>query len=71
MDLKQRPNQRQYLEIIRAMTPQQRIEKTIELTETGRSLMLQGLRIRFPNKSEEEIRSLYLERLERCHNRNW
>ena len=70
MDPKPRPNHHRYLEILRAMTPQQRLEKAIELTETGRSLMLQGLQISFPDRSEEEIRRMYLERLENCLNRN-
>jgi hypothetical protein len=71
MDPKPRPSHQRYLEILSRMTPQQKIEKMIELTETGRSLMLQGLRMRFPDKSEDEIRKLYLERLDKCHNRNW
>jgi hypothetical protein len=53
------------------MTPQQRLEKAIELTETARALFRQGLRMRFPDKSEQELHQLYLERLEKCHNRNW
>jgi hypothetical protein len=71
MDPKPRPNHQRYLEILRAMTPQQRIEKTIELSETAKSLFRQGLRMTFPDKSEAELHQLYLERLEQCHNRNW
>jgi hypothetical protein len=71
MELKPRPNHHRYLEILRAMTPQQRLEKAIELSETAKSLFRQGLRMRFPNKSDQELHQLYLERIEKCHNRNW
>lgn len=34
-------------------------------------LFLIGLRRRFPDLSEEEIRRIYLQRLDKCHNPNW
>jgi hypothetical protein len=51
------------------MTPQQRVEKAFELGELARGLFLDGLRRRFPDRSEAEIRELYLERLELCRRR--
>jgi hypothetical protein len=70
MSLKPRPNDAVYLEILSKMTPEQRLKKAIELTEFSRKVFLTGLRQRFPEKSEEEIRALYLERLMLCHNQH-
>ncbi len=53
------------------MTPEQRLKKAFELSETGRKLGLQGLRNRFPELTELQIQKLYAERIQRCHNRNY
>lgn len=68
---KQRPNHREYLRVLRGMTPAQRLRKAIELGELSRRLFKQGLRRRFPQLSEEALHRLYLERLAKCHNRNY
>jgi hypothetical protein len=71
MDPKLRPNHEVYLKILRRMTPEQKLQKVFELTEMTRQLFLDGLRITLPHLSETELRKLYLERLLRCHNRNY
>ncbi|MBM4045180.1 MAG: hypothetical protein FJ279_08705 [Planctomycetes bacterium] len=71
MDIKPRPNHRLYIQALRRMTPEQRLLKTFDLTEFARQLFLHGLRKRFPNLTEDEIRKTYLERLAKCHNRNY
>ena len=53
------------------MTPQQRLQIAFDLTEQTRALLRIGLRDRFPELSEDELHKLYLERLEKCHNRNY
>jgi hypothetical protein len=69
MDPKPRPNHQLYLEALRRMTPEQRLLKAFELTELSRELFRAGLRQRFPEASEAELQRIYLERLEKCHNR--
>ena len=71
MDIKPRPNHQRYLEILRAMTPAQRLDKAMELTEHGRSLMKATIARRHAGASESELHALYLERLKRCHNQNY
>jgi hypothetical protein len=71
MDIKPRPNRRRELEILRSLTPAQRLEKAIELTEFSRQLMKDGLRRRHPAASEPELHQLYLARLKRCYERNY
>jgi hypothetical protein len=60
-----------YLETLRRMTPAERLRQTFVLTEFSRSLFKQGLKLRFPEKSEVEIDALFLERIDSCHNRNY
>ena len=69
--IKPRPNHQQYLRTLRSMTPAARLAKAFELSERSRGLFRKGLRTRFPNLSEEALQQLYLERLAKCHNRNY
>lgn len=71
MNIKERPNHALYIQALRRMSPEARLMKTFELSEFSRQLFLQGLRKRFPNLSDREIKKLYLERLNKCHNRNY
>lgn len=71
MESKPQPNRGRYIEILRRMTPEQRLKKAFELTEFARALFLRGLRDRHPHASEEEIKKMYLRRLDQCHNRNY
>ena len=70
-DPKPRPNHRRYIEVLRRMTPQERLNKAIELTETSRYLFRVGLRERHPDLSDEELHELYLEQMAKWHNRNY
>jgi hypothetical protein len=69
--LKPRPNHAKYIEVLRSMTPEQRLLKAMELSAMTKELFRQGLRKRFPDASEERLHEIYLERLELCHNRNY
>jgi hypothetical protein len=65
---KPRENDAAYLAALRAMTPEQRLAKAFELTEQSRSLFWIGLRRRFPDLPEAQLRALYVQRLIACHN---
>lgn len=71
MNVKPRSNHQRHLAILRAMTPAQRLQRSFELTECARQLMLDGIRNRHPGASPEQIHQLFLARLGRCHNRNY
>lgn len=71
MDPKPRPNRATYLDVLRQMTPQQRLKKAFELSDFTKRIFKQGLRDRYPRLSEEALQKLYLERLAKCHNRNY
>ena len=64
MPAKPRPNDALYLDILRSMSPADRLRKAVELTEMSRKLFWIGLRQRFPEMPEEELKALYLSRLE-------
>jgi hypothetical protein len=71
MNPKQRPNHRRYLEVLRAMTPEQRLMKAFELSAFAKALFIEGLRRRFPDATEAEFQRILLARLAKCHNRNY
>lgn len=71
MQIKPRPNQGIYISVLRRMSPEQRLQKVFELSDFTKDLFLHGLRRRYPHLSEDEIRSMYLERVAKCHNRNY
>ena len=71
MDIKPRPNHKLYLQTLRKMTPEQRLAKAFELSAMAKELFLLGLRKRFPLKSEQEIKDIYLKRIAKCYNRNY
>jgi hypothetical protein len=71
MELKPQPNRHLYLQILRRMTPAQRLAKAFELSETAKQLFLQGLRRRYPDADEKEIKAIYLKRSARWHNQNY
>lgn len=60
-----------YLQTLRKMSVSEKFNKVMELNELTHSLFKQGLRKRFPNKSEQELHVLFLKRLEKCHNSNY
>jgi hypothetical protein len=71
MHIKERPNHRLYIQTLRRMTSEDRLLKSFELSDFSKELFLHGLRRRFPDLSDEAIEKLYLERLDKCHNRNY
>jgi len=71
MNLKKQPNHKKYIQILRKMTPEERLMKAFELSELSKQLFIHGLRKRFPDLDEKEFKKLLLERLEKCHNRNY
>ena len=71
MNIKKRPNHKLYLQVLRQMSPEKRLLKAFELSEFARHLFIHGLRRRFPNLPDEEFKRILLERLDKCHNRNY
>ena len=71
MNIKPRPNHRQYLEALSRMSPAERLKKAFELSDFSKRLFIQGLRERFPDLSSEEFQTLLLKRLALCHNKNF
>jgi len=59
------------LAALRRLSPAKRLEMAFDLGDFSRELFLHGLKRRFPTKDEEEIRSIYLERIDKCHNANY
>jgi hypothetical protein len=68
---KKNPNHARYLEILRAMTPEQRLQQAFDLSATTRQLFEEGLRQRFPDLPPDEFQALLRARLDKCRNRNY
>ena len=68
-NIKPRPNHHIYLKALSRMTPEQKLEKVFELSIMTKELFIIGLKKRFPDKSEAEIKRIYLQRINLCHNR--
>ena len=71
MDPKSPAARQRYLEVLRRMTPAQRLAKAMELSDLGKRLFLHGLRRRFPNLDQHQLHAEYLKRIAQCHNRNY
>jgi len=71
MGIKNRPNHRIYIQVLREMSPETRLLKAFELSEFANQLFIHGLHKRFPNLSDEEFKKILWERLDKCHNKNY
>jgi len=71
MSIKQLPNHKQYLITLNKMSAEKRLLKALELSAITKELFLAGLNKRFPDKTETEIKEIYLQRLAKCYNRNY
>jgi len=60
-----------YIDTLRKMTPAQRLKKAFELSEFTKQLSACGLRKRYPELPDTEFRKIFLEHMEKCHNRNY
>jgi hypothetical protein len=55
--------QRKHFELMRRLTPTQRLTMACSLTEAGRKLIFADLRHRFPKADETEIRRRFIARV--------
>jgi len=53
------------------MSPQEKVEKSFELTELAYSAFRAGLKSRCPHLSDDELEQLYQEKRKTCHNQNY
>jgi hypothetical protein len=68
---KPRPNHDRYIQVLRSMRPAERLAKAFELSEFSKRVFVEGLRQRFPDLPESDFHQLVLDRLSKCHNRNY
>lgn len=64
-DPKPRPNRAIYIETLRRMTPEQKLDKAFELSDMTREGLRAGLTMRHPEATPEEIQTMVRKRLER------
>jgi len=71
LNIKPKLNHTLYLHALEQLGPEGRLKKAFDLSSFSKDLFLSGLRSTHPQKSEREITALYLDRLLKCHNRNF
>ena len=64
------PNRKQYVEILRKMTGEQRMRIAFELFEMAKDIMIEGMKAQNPDIKAEEIQKEVVRRMMRCHRRN-
>ena len=69
--MKKSPDHKEYVRMMRKISPEDRLKKSFELTKLTRSLFLAGLKNRFPELPDREIKKIYLKRISKCHNLNY
>jgi hypothetical protein len=69
--IKTYPNKDRYHEILKAMSSREKLEKSFELTEMANEVFWAGLKSRYPQLSEVELRRLYVQKLKECHNQSY
>ena len=67
--MKKRPNHHVYIGALRAMSGEDRLRKALELSALARELLMTGLRRRYPEMPENELRQLFLRRLQKSWDR--
>lgn len=70
-NIKKHLNHKIYIQALRQMPPEKRLFKAFELSEFTKQLFMHGLRKRFPKLSDTEFKKMFMERLDKCHNRNY
>lgn len=71
VNIKKRPNHKMYIQALRGMSPEQRLLKAFELSDFAKELFIHGLHRRYPDLGAADFRKILLERLDKCHNRNY
>ncbi|MFO0944513.1 MAG: hypothetical protein U1D30_00995 [Planctomycetota bacterium] len=71
MNKKPDPYRDVFLRVLREMTLEQRLLQALEMGDMTRRMFMDGLRRTFPEKTEDEIHQIYLERLAKCHNQDY
>lgn len=71
LEKKNLPNHQVYLAALKKMSPEDKLKKVFELSQLGRDLFFTGIKNIYPDLPEEEIRRIYLKRIEKCYNRNY
>jgi hypothetical protein len=71
MNAKPYPNRKRYHDVLRKMSPEQKVKKMFELNALGKELILAGLQTKYPEMDKNERHTLFLKTIMACHNRNY
>ena len=60
-----------YLATLRKMSSEQKLKKACELSDFTKMLYITGLKKRFTNIGEDDLKKKLVERLQKCNNSNF
>lgn len=60
-----------YINTLRKMSPEQKLKKACELSDFTKMLFRNGLKKRYPDLNDEDLRRKLIERLTKCGNSNY
>ena len=67
--MKERPNHRIYVGVLREMGPEKRLKKAFELSEFARALVRKGLEDLHPELGPSDLNLVYLDRMKKARER--
>jgi hypothetical protein len=70
-NIKNQPNRKIYIDIIKQMTAEERLMKTFELSQMVKSLFYESFKKKYAYLDPYTLNQKYLEYLEKCHNKNY
>ena len=62
---------KKYDSILKKMPYEEKALKMFELSEYSKKLLWYGMKNKFPELQETEFKKKYIERIMKCHNRNY
>jgi hypothetical protein len=66
-----KPNRQEYIECLRRLGPEGRINIMLELTETMYQMLREAIARRYPEMTAEERHQVFLDKIKKCRNRNY
>jgi hypothetical protein len=65
MNLQEDSNHQLYMQVLKRMTPSERLKKAFEPTELKKRLLLYFISKKYPEKTKEEVMKMFIEILKR------
>jgi len=62
---------REYKKIMKKVSCQERLKKSLDLSDLTKQLFLTGLKNRYPGLDDKKITEIYIERIKKCSRQSY